>query len=164
MPDFDALAHDHRAAIWRYLCVLGCDASLADDLTQEVFLVVLRRPEFRAEDPRAVLTFLRHTARNLYLRSRRGRTTRREVEAGDLVWEQHCGDGDGEERLRALRACIARLPERSQHLLQATYGDGLSRRAVAHRLGLGEDGIKSALRRLRTLLQQCIERRLRRQT
>lgn len=68
-PGLDACAERHRAALWRYLRVLGADASAADDIVQEAFLVALRRPDFDSTHPGAVFTFLRTTARFLWLRS-----------------------------------------------------------------------------------------------
>jgi RNA polymerase sigma-70 factor (ECF subfamily) len=155
----DLLLESLRQPLWRYLRVLGCEAALADDLVQEAFLVVLRRPAFVAEASRAVFAFLRATARQLWLTARRRRVALRDVDAGDAVWTQHCGDGFGEERLAALRHCVDALPSRSRELLAATYGEELGRGDCARRFGLSPDGVKTALRRLRAALRACIERR-----
>ena len=155
-----ALASRHRDTVWRYLRVLGCDPALADDLTQDTFVVALRRQDFDTSDPVAALAFLRITARHLWLRSRHRRVGDREVAEADAVWLETNGDGDGTPRLLALRQCLAKLPPRSQELLASTYGDGASRSAAARQFGLGEEGIKSALRRLRASLHDCIARRL----
>jgi RNA polymerase sigma-70 factor (ECF subfamily) len=157
--DLASLAARHRATVWRYLRVLGSDPTLADDLTQEVFLVVLRHRDFTVRDEVGALAFLRTTARHLYLRSRRRRTSPQEVAAADAIWNEQCGDGDGSPRLDALRLCLQALPERSRALLEATYGAELGRAAAARAFGMSQDGIKSALRRLRASLQECIERR-----
>lgn len=159
-PGLAANADRHREALWRYLRVLGADAVAADDLVQEVFLVALQRADFDDRVPGAVFTFLRRTARYLWLRSLRRRTTPLEVEAADLVWQQHCGDGPGDDYVDALRQCVERLPARSRTLLQATYGDGDGRTAAGARIGLGEQGVKSSLRRLRAFLHDCIRQRL----
>lgn len=154
------LAEGHRDAIWRYLRVLGCDASTADDLTHEAFLVVLRRADFDATDSSAAFAFLRTTARNLLLAHRRTRRAQRDIEEGDRVWDERCGSDHGNRRLDALRACLARLPDKSQRMLNAVYRDGEGRRQVGQRFGLGPQGVKSALRRLRHALERCIGERL----
>ena len=158
-PGGEALAARHRAAVWRYLRVLGADAATADDLAQEALLVVLQRSGFDASEPRAVFAFLRTTARHLWLKSRRRRVAEREVEEADRVWDARCGDGDGQEYVDALRQCVASLPERSRALLASTYGEQCGRADSARAFGLTRDGIKSALRRLRAFLHDCIERR-----
>jgi RNA polymerase sigma-70 factor (ECF subfamily) len=154
----DALA-EHRRGLWRYLRVLGCDDATADDLVQEVFVVALRRAGFDASDPAAAFAFLRTTARHLWLKSRRRRVAEREVEEGDRVWDARC-DGDGGSYVAALRHCVGTLPERSRSLLEATYRDGDGRAAAAQRFAMSADGIKSALRRLRAFLHDCIAQRI----
>jgi RNA polymerase sigma factor (sigma-70 family) len=158
--DLPRLAEHQRPALWRYARMLGADAQTADDLVQQSFLVVLQRDEFCADQPGAVFTFLRTTCRHLWLRSQRRRVAEREVGEADALWVQHCGDGPGEEYTDALRACIDRLPTRSQALLAATYGRGAGRDQAGAQLGLSRDGVKSALRRLRTFLHDCIRRRM----
>lgn len=161
-PALGALAERLRPALWRYLRVLGADAATADDLVQEAFVIVLRREHFDASAPGAVFTFLRTAARQLWLRAAAGRTTERELAEADAVWDARCGRGDdaGDHYVDALRACVERLPPRSQQLLAATYGDRDGRAASGARFGLGKDGVKSALRRLRAFLHRCITQRL----
>jgi len=156
----DALVAPLRVALCRYVRLLGADAVRAEDLVHEAFLVALRREDFDASVPAAAFGFLRTTARNLWLKERRRRVSLREVEDADRVWDAQCDDG-GTAYVEALRRCVAALPERSRQLLQATYVDGEDRRAAAARFGVGAEGIKTALRRLRAALHDCIERRVR---
>lgn len=160
VPELGALASALRPALWRYARTLGADAATADDLVQEAFVVALRRSDFDARHAGAVFTFLRTTCKQLWLRSQRRRGSERDVDAADAVWVARCGDGPGDDYVEALRGCIERLPARSRALLQATYGDGDGREAAGARLQLSRDGVKSALRRLRTFLHGCITRRL----
>ncbi len=158
--DLAAGIDDLRPALWRYLRVLGADAATADDLVQDAFVVALRRPDFDASVRGAAFVFLRTTARHLWLKSLRRRVDEREIDEADRVWDARCGDGAGDDYVTALRACVAELPERSRALLEATYGERRGRAASAVALGLTADGIKSALRRLRAALHDCITRRL----
>lgn len=144
----------------RYLFVLGARADRLDDLVQEVFTFVLQRGlEDRGSGP--VGAFLRGVGKNLLLRQRRSAGTRREVELADEVWCQQCGSADGDERIDALRRCVEELPERSRALLQRVYADGAGRAAAGATFGLSADGVKTALRRLRDGLRECVQRRLR---
>ena len=158
--DLAALTERLRPALWRYLRTLGADAAAADDVVQEAFVIVLRRERFDASAPGAVFTFLRTTARHLWLRAAAGRVNECELAEADAVWDARCGAGTGDDYVDALRACVERLPERSQALLAATYGDGDGRVESGARFGLGKDGVKSALRRLRGFLHDCITKRL----
>lgn len=160
MPDGTALGERQRRALWRYARTLGADAHTADDLVQEAFAVVLARPGFDFSVPAAVFGFLRTTCRQLWLRSKHRTIGERDVDEADRVWNAACGDGLGDDYVDALRACVERLPPRSRELLAATYGDGNDRAAAGARVGIGRDGVKSALRRLRSFLHDCITRRL----
>lgn len=144
----------------RYLFVLGAAPDRLDDLIQEVFVVALqKRIEDRGIGP--VAAFLRAVAKNLLLRDRRSAAALREVELADEVWNARCGVDDGEARLDALRQCVAALPARSRELLARSYGAGAGRQALGVEFGLVPDGVKTALRRLRALLRECVQRRLR---
>ncbi len=149
-----------RHALWRYARTLGADAHTAEDLVQDSFAVMLARDGFDSTVPAAVFTFLKTTCRQLWLRSQKRAVSEREVEEADRVWTAQFGHGDGDEYIDALRACVDRLPARSRGLLAATYGDGDGRAAAGRRLGMGCDGVKSALRRLRTFLHDCIRQRI----
>ncbi|MHC4841352.1 MAG: RNA polymerase sigma factor, partial [Planctomycetota bacterium] len=79
--DLTTLMKTHQAGVWRFLRVLGADTTLADDLTQEVFLSVLRKP-FEQRNDVSTLAYLRTVARNLLFKARR--KSGREVEMPEL--------------------------------------------------------------------------------
>lgn len=146
-----------RAQIWRYLRFLGCAADLADDFAQDTLLAALRA--FPAEDP--PMAWLCTTARNRLLMHLR--TAGREV--ADLAtlhaqWVEVAGDDGGDAQLAALRRCLDELPARSRRVLELRYGDGVERTSIARELGLGVEGVKSLLVRLRAALAVCVQRRI----
>lgn len=147
----------------RYLYVLGAGADRIDDLAQEVFVVALHKL-LVDRGPAATAQFLRGVAKNLLLRQRRSFAARREVELGDEVWREQCGEGPEDRRASALRNCVEGLPERSRRLLQRCYADGAGRHELGAEFGMAADGIKTTLRRLRAALRACIERRMRGQS
>jgi RNA polymerase sigma factor (sigma-70 family) len=153
---------EHAAMLRRYLYVLGAGADRIDDLVQEVFVVALHKL-LLDRGPAATAQFLRGVAKNLLLRQRRSFAARREVELGDEVWREQCGE-EGDRRADALRNCVEGLPERGRRLLQRCYADGAGRHELGLEFGMAVDGIKTTLRRLRAALRACIERRLRGQS
>lgn len=154
----DALAA-HAAMLRRYLFTLGAPFDRIDDLIQQTFVVALQKA-IEDRGAAALGAWLRAAAKNLLLRERRTAAMRREVELGDVVWREQCGGGDDEELVEALRACLRRLPARGRALLQKIYGDGLGRVAAGAAVGLAADGVKTALRRLRAALKECVRQRL----
>lgn len=146
----------HAPALRRYLRVLGAGTDL-DDLLQATFLVLLQRGFVeRGDAPTAA--FLRTTARQLFLR--RHRNLLPQVEAADAVWARRCGEGDGSDYVDALRACLQQLGNRARTIVELCYGECRGRAEVAASLGMTADGVKTALRRIRSSLKHCIERRL----
>jgi RNA polymerase sigma-70 factor (ECF subfamily) len=157
--DATSFVEQHQDCVWTYLRLLGCDPASADDLTQETFLVVLRRP-FEARGDRAARTFLRRTARNLYLASRRDAARRDEIlraEAAEAVWERRCPREEPEEYLQALRSCLEHLAERARTALGLRYEERRSGREIAAALGLSTGAVDALLHRTRERLRRCIE-------
>jgi RNA polymerase sigma-70 factor (ECF subfamily) len=155
----DALL-DATRRVLRYLRFLGARDG-ADDVVQETLLAGLAR----WPDGDAPLPWLLATARNLWRRHLRSHGRRRELCDCDRLhglWVVEAGDDGGEALRAALRACLQQLPDRSRRALELRYGEGLEREAIAAQLGLGDEGVKSLLARLRAVLAECVGRRMRR--
>jgi RNA polymerase sigma-70 factor (ECF subfamily) len=160
--DLATLIHDHQAGVWRYLRFLGAERTEADDLTQESFLA-FARAEFVERDPRQTAGYLRTVARNqlLALRRRQHREISTvELEAAESVWAAAGPDGSLIGYLDALRDCVEQLEGRPREAIDLHYHDGESREAIAEKLGMKPDGVKSLLRRTRDLLRECVERKI----
>ena len=70
---------------------------------------------------------------------------------------------DFEERHRALRECIDRLPEEDRKILGAYYQSGLPLADVSVRVGRSVGALKQVLLRLHRSLKMCIEGHLSRE-
>lgn len=159
--DLAELVQTHQAGVWRYLRFLGADESLADDLTQETFVSVWKKP-FVEHSAAATAGYLRTVARNLFLMSLRRRKRQpmiERLEVAEEVWRRYAGEGDSDEWLEALRDCLEDLNGRASQAIELCYHNGLSRAEIACELELSEDGVKSLLRRTRELLRRCIEQK-----
>ena len=154
----------HQTGVWRYLRLLGCDSSTADDLTQETFLTILRRPAFEQHNDAATSAYLRRIARNLFIslqrRSKRVKLVAT-AEALDEVWDRWMGvEQDGEEYLTALRDCVAGLTEKAQQALKLRFSDEISRVRIGQELGMTEHGAKNLMQRAKKQLKECIQTKL----
>jgi len=154
------IVQQHQAEVWRYLRYLGASAELCDDLLQETFLQYLRAPyEDRGDAARS--GWLRTVARNLYLRSfRKPVLTVQQLDEAELAWRDFTRGDGGAEWLAALRECVQGLDGRAQQAVQLQYQERASRQRIGEVLGIGDDGVKSLLRRVRDTLRKCVERRL----
>jgi RNA polymerase sigma-70 factor (ECF subfamily) len=156
------LIETYQAAVWRYLRALGCESALAEDLTQDTFLAVLRRP-FQEVSPAATSAYLRKTALNMLIsherRSGRVRLVK-DIELLDQNWTRWVGDDDGEAVLDHLRDCMRRLTKRAQLALELRFRDDHSRADIAKTLDITEHGAKNLMQRAKQQLRECVENKL----
>ncbi len=161
--DMAAMVQAHQAGVWRYLRFLGCDAAEADDLTQDTFLAVLRKP-FELRSPPETAAYLRTVARNrlLMARRRKGNSPRAvDLDAAEVVWAQSAGDNGLDDYLVALGHCLeVAVSPRTRRALELQYRDRASHAEIAAELDLAVEGVKTLLRRARDVLRDCVERRL----
>jgi DNA-directed RNA polymerase specialized sigma24 family protein len=151
----------HLRTLWRYLRMHGARPAEADDLAQDAFVIALQKGALGAQ-PAALATFLRRTARFLFLRRRKGGHPEALLaDAVDALWARDCGKDAGEGMVAAARECIGRLEGRARRAVELGYGlDGAgpsSRSAIAAELGMQENGVKTLLQRTRQQLRECIE-------
>jgi RNA polymerase sigma-70 factor (ECF subfamily) len=161
--DLASLVARYQTGVWRYVRFLGADTTEADDLTQETFLA-LARGGFVERDERQTAGYLRVVARNqlLALRRKQNREVSTvELEAADSVWAAAAGaDGSLVNYLDALRDCLEQIEGRAREAVDLHYRDRAGREAIATKLGMQADGVKTLLRRTRELLRECVERKI----
>jgi RNA polymerase sigma-70 factor (ECF subfamily) len=158
-----ALVRAHQAGVWRYLRFLGCDPTEADDLVQETFLAVLREG-FEVRSPAETAAYLRTVTRNRLLMDRRKRRRQLptvDLEAAEAVWARVAGEDGLSDYLVALGECLKEaVSPRVRRALELQYRDRVSRAEIAAELDLAVEGVKTLLRRARSALRDCVQRRL----
>ncbi len=153
------MVEQYQAGVWRYLRAIGCDPTEADDLTQETFLAVIRRP-FAQFNPAATGGYLRRVAHNLFISQRRrsGRVVLSDqIEKVDQCWEQISPHDQGESLLDALQECMQNLTERARRALEMRFHDRCSRAEIAEYLQITEHGAKNLMQRAKKQLRCCVE-------
>ena len=156
------VVREHLRAVWRYLRMHGASADEADDLAQECFVIAAQKGAIGFEAA-ATATFLRRTARFLFLRRRRDRAAVHLADAVDELWDRDCGTDGGDGLIAALRRCLQKLAPKAAQAVQMAYGmdgDEPARRAeIATALGMQENGVKTLMQRTREQLRACLDRR-----
>ena len=158
-----ALVREHQAGVWRYLRFLGCRPNEADDLVQETFLTVLR-DGFEVRSQKQTAAYLRTVARNRLLMARRKQRSRPatvDIEAAEAVWAEVAGEDGLSDYLVALGECLkGAVSSRVRRALELQYRDRAGRAEIAAELGLAVEGVKTLLRRARSALRDCVQRKL----
>lgn len=158
----EAWVRRHQVRAWRYVRLRGCPPDLAEDLVQEALMAAVQKHIHEEPDARA-FAWLRVALDNLWsmhLRTegRRARNVEAALAARALAIGAAVDDGSG--WVLALRGCLERLDRRARRLLDLHYGSSASRAAIAHEFGIGDNGVKAFLRRVRAILRDCVHRRL----
>jgi RNA polymerase sigma-70 factor (ECF subfamily) len=158
--DVATLIAEHQLGVWRYLRAIGCDASLADDLTQETFVAVLRRPFQHFSHP-STAAYLRRVAYHLLVsyRKREDRlAVTDDMDVLDQQWTRWAGaDASGSETIDALSDCMTRLTERARLSLRMRFAQSASREQIAQALGITQHGVKNLMQRAKMQLKQCLD-------
>lgn len=151
-------------ALWAYLARASGDRALADDLTQEAYLRLLRAG-FAGESEEHRRRYLFRIATNLLTDHRRRQ--RRELPAPaedleDAALEGDRGAAAAAGEAGALRRDLGRLLEllrpRQRQVLWLAHVEGASHREIAAALGVGEASVRLILFRARRKLAVHLRR------
>jgi RNA polymerase sigma-70 factor (ECF subfamily) len=154
----------HQVMILAYARAIVRDLHLAEDVYQEVAVILAQDPT-RMPDEEAGLAFwlreiTRRKALELLRKARRASPLDEDVlelMASDFEPTQPEALGD----LRAAMAgCLERLPDDSRAIVTGRYADDLSCEDIAARAGRSVQGVYAVLKRMRLALQDCVERAL----
>lgn len=160
---FVALLVQHQPRIYAYIRALVPDRAAADDIFQEVCVVLWEKfDSYDSEKPflhwalgvarYAVLSFHRDRSRN------RLRFTEHEL---DLLASEAAEECETLSDLRAaLDDCLAKLPEHARKLLALRYQPDADVQEIAEQLRRPVATVYSMLKRLRVQLHGCIQRTL----
>ncbi len=161
---FLLLYERHRTPVFRFACRMLGTAQLAEDVTQECFLSILRRPEaFRAE--RASLrTYLCAIARHLVLKQLRKRGQETVVddppETTDAVWTAPAEDplqsAMEDEAASAVRRAVEALPPLQREAVVLFEYQEMSLADIASTCEVDVGTVKSRLHRARERLRRTL--------
>ena len=152
----EALVNAHSREVYGLLVALTGNPATAEELTQDVFLVALRKGMRPGPGMRL---WLREVARRLAMNELR----RKRPEPMALLDAEAAGEAPPlafEEELAALRKCLEGLAEPDRQLLASRYERSEPLEAVALDLAQSVGYLKQRLFRLRKRLADCVRRRL----
>lgn len=167
IDEIDAVVREHHSSLRYFIRSLGVNHSWVDDLAQEAFLVAYRKWG-ELDHPSNAGPWLRRIARNLVMNelSKSGRrqrlldanlttllieSTRDSYEAGDF--------SDAQIRHEALRACLARLTERTRKVVDARYFRDCNATEIGEELDMSAVAVRKVLFNARHELAQCLAKR-----
>jgi RNA polymerase sigma-70 factor (ECF subfamily) len=161
---FEVLVEEHYRTVFCFFLSALNDKHMAEDLTQEVFLIAHRKMD-SFETGRSFGAWLRGIAKNLLLGHFR-ESSRARFSCMEGAWERlegyfaehddttHDTWGD---RLQVLRECLGKLSDNLRRMIDLHYRDNLNARMIAERLDVRWDTVRHGLSRARSALRGCID-------
>jgi RNA polymerase sigma-70 factor (ECF subfamily) len=122
---FDALYEQHQGAVYRFALLMSGAANIAEEVTQDVFLMLVREPHRYDPDRGSLPTYLYGVARNYVLRSfKRERPyvplledTEERSGARFLSVEDPLDDYSRNQTIKLVREAVLTLPERYREVV-----------------------------------------------
>ena len=143
---------DYHQAVFSFAYRLTHRADLAEDITQECFLALMRAPE-RFNAARGTLkTYLFAIARNLTLKNYRDQSAAESAESNLL--DASTDPRSAIEISSAVENAIAGLPHLQKEALVLFQYEGLALEEIAHIVGTDVGTVKSRLHRARERLRR----------
>jgi len=155
------LVDRHQGPVRAFLRRLTFDAHLAEDLTQETMLRMLRHAH-QYDPQHAMKTWLLTIARRLWIDHLRRRARAAEAALPAEVASaagptRRATDLDHADRQRLLAAALAQLSEPQRCAVVMFYQQQMSVEAVAAAMAMSENTVKSHLHRARARLRELLE-------
>jgi RNA polymerase sigma-70 factor (ECF subfamily) len=150
-----------------YLRAAGCGDALLDDVWQETMIVAWRKlDEFDRSKPFG--PWLRGIAARILMASRRAASRfvlTDDVEALEYMNQKlerlnHLSGDTLDEKLDALRDCVAKLTSSDRECIELRFRDDMMPAAMSERIGVALETVKKRLFRAKQQLQACLERKL----
>ncbi len=161
--EFVALFVRHEAAIHSFVLTLVPDAELAEDIVQQASLTMWRR--FEQYQPGTsfrnwAFQVAKFTTMNYLVKIRRDRHVFSE-QLMELLADEAARESEllAAQR-RALGECIEKLSDEDRRTVAGCYQESSTIKQFAEAIGQTPNAVYKRLNRIRSALQQCIERRL----
>jgi RNA polymerase sigma-70 factor (ECF subfamily) len=154
----------HQLALRAFILSLEPNFTDAEDLLQEVFLVITRKANEFQEGTNFFAwgcTIARFKLMELLRRRAKSQALSEEViEALCAVEPEHQFD---DSRLVILQGCLEQLAPKARQMMYLRYYGEHSPAQIARLVSWTPNAVRVALSRARTVLQECLERRMRKE-
>jgi len=155
---FEEMYDTYMPKVYRYVSYRTGNASIAEDITSDVFEKALKHFDSYSREKASEATWLMTIARNTitdHFRKEGHVQVVREEDAPEE--ESHEPEVDEQvirlEEVRQLRLCLADLPQLDQDIISLKFGAGMNNREIARALKVSESNVGTrlfrAVRRLR---------------
>ena len=151
----------HQEALLAYVASMEPNFSDAQDILQEVFLVLSRKAHAWTDGTNFLAwacTVARYEVRNLQ-RKRSRQTARLNEDVVDLLYSAELpNEGPIQQQIATLQTCLGRLAPTARELVIRRYHRDQLPAEIASEMGWKPNAVSVALTRARHFLRECLER------
>jgi RNA polymerase sigma-70 factor (ECF subfamily) len=154
-----------RAAVLGYLRSLVRDPHLAEDIFQEIYIVIMRKASEFDPEKGTFKAWIRGIAYNLAQNALRKEKYIHLMPDPELMEAIHTAYENTDEeadsmsgKLHSLMNCLKQIGKVSRDMLDLRYRSGASLKSIARKMGRSPGAVQVALSRIRSALLECIER------
>src|SRR4029453_17987777 len=144
-PDFRSAFHAHKDVLYRFVYRMTGSADGAEDIVQECFLALWRKPEAYDPNRGALRAFLLGIARNLILKRWRDEHPHHSLEEDSSICEP--ADLLGQERAEMVARAVQMLPPLQREAIILTEYEDLTLEEIARATESAVASVKSRLHR-----------------
>jgi RNA polymerase sigma-70 factor (ECF subfamily) len=162
---FDRIYREHRRTVFLAAMRITKDATLADDVTHDVFVRLWRRPDRFDAQRGELASYLRLMARSRALdlwreRQAAGRAQDRLTAVVERAEQTSQGEpvleAIADERARTVRTALGALPEAQRQAVVLAYWGGLTAEEISRRVDVPLGTVKSRIRLGLTKLRDTV--------
>jgi RNA polymerase sigma factor (sigma-70 family) len=165
---FEILVRENSRMLSVFLRAAGCDDQLIEDVWQETMIVAWEKLD-TFDRSRPFGPWLRGIAARLLLANQRvgrrltliGDESALEYLSNELHRINQLSGDTLDEKLEALRDCVARLSDQDRQCIHLRFQQDLKPVAISDQVGVALETIKKRIARAKLRLQDCIEHKLR---
>lgn len=153
----------HQQAVLAYVLSIEPNFADAEEIVQEVFLVVSRKAQTwsAGTDFFAWICAVARYETLHFQRTRARRTARLDEDVIELLYAAEPVDESAwQHRVDALRRCLGRLAPRAKELVWRRYHGAQMPEQIATGIGWTVNSVRVALTRARGVLRECVEKQL----
>jgi RNA polymerase sigma-70 factor (ECF subfamily) len=158
---FEAILRETQGVIRAYIAGMGVPLDTIDDIAQEVYLEFYKGRDRRPGDVEPI-RWLKGIAKNLsmnYFRKSK-RKAEQHLEAVAVLLERIDCPTETLREVGSLDGCLDKLPPRSREMIALRYEENLESAEIGKRLKLSPEAVRITLLRIRTVLRECLGRRM----